>query len=116
MYNMKLFRSQYTQDSAIPPELQPYYAADTVVPRVSRLTKLLVLLAFIVVLVLALLAGRFLWHVTHTHTSNLTPSSKSQLNQSPNVDNSPKSSGTPAKTPASNTTNNTNVTLPNTGG
>lgn len=117
---MKLFNRQ-NQQPDVPPELQPYYGTsqNSAVRRwLAWGLRMVILVAIIVLIVLGVRWG---WHKLHKQTSTTTPSNQSQVNQPPSKDNIPKTSGAPAQTPSSDTTNNTAVpppsgSLPNTGG
>jgi hypothetical protein len=99
---MQLLPRRKKFSNAIPVELQAYYAVRPVLSRTKRWLSLLLLLA---ILVAAVVAGRFAFHRYQTHTSHATPSTQSEVNQTPTVNNTQQTTGTPAQTPASSTTN-----------
>jgi len=104
---MKLFSRKHQQPQpVIPPELQPYYGGQLGVW--ARLKRFALPLAVVVVLVVV---GSIIWLIIDRSTTQ-TDGSKSNYIQAPqNNPSLERSTGSPAKTDASNSTNNSPIIL-----
>jgi cytoskeletal protein RodZ len=101
---MRIFPTHSKPLPDVPTELQAYYESAHH-KRHSRRERLIAIVGLIVMVVLIVLVSRFVWHTAHTSKSTVVPSTKSQVNQPPSQNNEKEPTGTPAQTPASNTTN-----------